>query len=137
MTSNQLRKLITVLLVLSWLAWCVNSDAQTPATTTVRDTVYKSDGSLASGSVVISWQSFISADNKPVFGGTKTVALNAGALAVALVPTAGATPTGVSYDVKYFQSGGVSFQETWIVPTSNALASPSAPAVTQQGQTGT
>ena len=93
--------------------------AQAPAVTLIRDTVYKSDGSLASGSVVITWPSFISADRKPVFGGSKTISLNNGALSVSLVPTSGATPSGVSYDVKYFQSGGVSYQETWVVPSSS------------------
>ncbi len=92
--------------------------AQAPATTTVQDTVYKSDGSLASGSVVITWPPFISADSKSVLGGSKTVNINAGALQVALVPNAGATPSGTSYDVKYYQSTKIYSQETWVVPSS-------------------
>ncbi|MBI2815448.1 MAG: hypothetical protein HYX72_00765 [Acidobacteria bacterium] len=92
--------------------------AQQPATTTVQDTVYRSDGSLASGSVVVSWPSFVTADNKAVFGGTKTITLTNGALVVALVPNVGGNPGGTSYKVKYYQSGGVWAEETWIVPGS-------------------
>ncbi|MBI4464626.1 MAG: right-handed parallel beta-helix repeat-containing protein, partial [Acidobacteria bacterium] len=110
--------------------------AQGPAMTAVRDTVYKSDGSLASGTVVITWRPFVTADNKPVFGGTKTVPLSNGALAVALVPNAGGTPSGTSYNVKYYQSGNVFSEETWVVPSSSALPSPGAPTVSNVGTPG-
>ena len=110
--------------------------AQAPALTTVKDTVYKSDGSPASGTVVIIWQGFVSADSRPVFGGNKTLPLTNGALAVALVPNAGGTPSGTSYRVRYYQSGGVYFEETWVVPGSSPLSSPDVPTVTPQGSTG-
>ncbi|OFV92050.1 MAG: hypothetical protein A3H28_05055 [Acidobacteria bacterium RIFCSPLOWO2_02_FULL_61_28] len=110
--------------------------AQTPATTTVKDTVYRSDGSLASGTVVITWPGFVTTDTKAVFGGTKTLQLANGALAVALAPNSGGTPSGTSYQVKYFQSGGVFFEETWVVPTSSPVASPGAPTVDNIGATG-
>jgi len=61
--------------------------AQTPALTTVKDTVYRSDGTPASGTVVITWPAFVTGDSKAVFGGTKTLPLTSGALAVALVET--------------------------------------------------
>ncbi|MGH9785089.1 MAG: hypothetical protein ACRD88_12990, partial [Terriglobia bacterium] len=93
--------------------------AQTPSLTTVRDTVFRSDGTAASGTVVITWPAFVTGDSKAVFGGTKTIPLTNGALAVALAPNSGATPSGTSYQVKYFQSGGVFFEETWVVPTSS------------------
>lgn len=125
-------------LVLFSVSLCLRGYAQTPALTTVKDTVYKSDGSLAAGTVVITWPAFNTADAKPVFGGTKTVPLTNGALAVALVPNAGGTPSGTSYQVKYFQSGGVFFEETWVVPASSPLANPAQPvSVTQAGTPGT
>ncbi|MBI2820386.1 MAG: hypothetical protein HYX73_10435 [Acidobacteria bacterium] len=107
-----------------------------PALTTVRDTVYKSDGTPATGTVVIAWQGFMSADTRAVFGGNKTIPLTNGALAVALVPNVGGTPSGTSYRVRYYQSGGLYFEETWVVPTSSPLASPDPPTVTPQGTTG-
>ncbi|MBI4463578.1 MAG: hypothetical protein HY647_02635, partial [Acidobacteria bacterium] len=111
--------------------------AQGPATTTVKDTVYKSDGSLASGTVVITWPAFVSADGKPVVGGTTTVPLTSGNLAVGLTPNAGATPSGTSYRIRYYESAGRFFEETWVVPTSSPLASPGAPTVTNIGTQGT
>lgn len=109
---------------------------QSPALTTVKDTVYASDGTLASGTVVITWQGFVSADTRAVFGGNKTVPLTNGELAVALVPNAGATPSGTSYRVRYYQQGGLYFEETWVVPASSPLTSPGPPTVTPQGTTG-
>lgn len=111
--------------------------AQTPALTTVKDTVYRTDGTLVSGTVVITWQAFLDSSNKPVFGGSKTLTITNGALAVALVPNAGAIPAGTSYNVQYFQSGGVPFSEVWVVPTSSPLANPAIPvSVTQSGSAG-
>ncbi|MGH9657595.1 MAG: hypothetical protein ACRD96_03565, partial [Bryobacteraceae bacterium] len=119
------------------LCLCGQLYAQAPAMTTVRDTVYRSDGTAASGTVVITWPAFVTGDSKAVFGGTKTIPLTNGALAVALAPNSGATPSGTSYQVKYFQSGGVFFEETWVVPTSSPLANPAQPvSVTQAGTPG-
>ena len=111
--------------------------AQGPATTTVQDTVYKSDGSLASGTVVITWPAFVSGDGKPVVGGTKTVPLSGGNLAVTLTPNAGGTPSGTSYRIRYYESAGRFFEETWVVPSSNPLSSPGQPTVTNVGTPGT
>ncbi len=70
------------------------AQAQTPALTTVKDTVYKSDGSIFAGTVTVSWNPFISADGKSVFGGTKSVTVLAplnppGVPAVTVVGTPG------------------------------------------------
>ena len=62
-----------------------------PATTHVSDIVYRADGSVASGVVLISWPGFTAADGTPVAGGTKSVALgNDGSLNVDLIPNVGA-----------------------------------------------
>jgi len=118
------------------LCLCGQLLAQTPATTTVQDTVYRSDGSVASGTVLIKWPAFVTGDGRAVFGGTKTVPLTNGALAVALAPNSGASPSGTSYNVRYFQSGGVFFEETWVVPASSPLGSPAAPNVATVGTPG-
>ncbi len=85
----------------SWIA-CVllaaSSHAQQPARTTVSDTVYRADGSTASGTVLISWPAFTTADAKPVAAGTLSVALGtAGTFSVQLAPNAGANPDGTFY----------------------------------------
>ena len=76
-----------------------------PATTRVSDTVYRADGTPASGTVLISWPAFTTKDAKPVAAGTKSVTLGTGgALLVDLVPNAGATPSGSYYQVVFQRS---------------------------------
>lgn len=76
-----------------------------PATTHVKDTAYRADGTPASGTVLISWPAFTTSDSKPVAAGTKSVTLGTGGSPdVDLVPNAGATPTGTYYEV-VFQTG--------------------------------
>ena len=78
------RRLFCLLLcVLAGLA----SQAQSPATTTISDTVYRADGTPAAGTLLISWPTFSTASGQAVAAGTKSVTLGAGgALSVALVP---------------------------------------------------
>jgi hypothetical protein len=72
------------------------------ATTHVSDTVYRADGTAASGTILISWPAFTTAGAKPVAAGTKSVVLGAGgALDVDLVPNAGAMPSGALYTVVF------------------------------------
>jgi hypothetical protein len=73
-----------------------------PATTTVTDTVYLADGTTAQGNLIITRPAFVTASGTAVASGSKNVALGAnGALSVALVPNAGASPAGVYYTVVY------------------------------------
>lgn len=89
-------------------------------TTTVADTVYLADGTVASGNVIITWPAFISASGTAVAAGETSVALGAnGALSVALVPNAGATPAGVYYTVVFQLGAGQVRTETWVVPTTS------------------
>jgi hypothetical protein len=71
-------------------------------TTQVVDTVLLADGTFAQGNLIITWPAFVTAGGAAVAGGTSSVTLGAsGALSVALVPNAGATPAGVYYSVVY------------------------------------
>jgi len=88
-------------------------------TTRVSDTVYRADGTPASGTFLISWPAFTTSDAKPVAAGTKSVALGSGGLlAVDLVPNTGATPSGSYYQV-VFQLDSVVRTEYWLVSTSS------------------
>lgn len=90
-----------------------------PATTTIADTVYLADGSKAQGNLIITWPAFLTANGTAVAGGTTTASLGAnGALSVALVPNAGATPVGVYYTVVYQLGPGEVRTEYWVVPTT-------------------
>jgi hypothetical protein len=76
--------------------------ADAPKTTTISDTVYFADGSGASGTLIITWPAFMTADGTAVAAGATSSTLGPnGALSVALIPNAGATPAGVYYTVIY------------------------------------
>ena len=90
------------------------------ASTTVADTVYLADGTTAQGNLIIQWPAFVTASGTAVAGGTSNVALGAnGALSVALVPNAGASPAGVYYTVVYQLGPGEARTEYWVVPTTS------------------
>ena len=109
MTSRfrRLARLFSCLLMFGIAAY-----AAEPAKTVVSDTIYRADGSPASGTMVISWPAFVSADGKPVAAGSKTVKIGAdGAVNIPLVPTQGATPAGTYYKVVLSLDDGASSQE--------------------------
>ena len=76
------------------------SSAQTPATSTVSDTVYRADGTLAGGTLLISWPMFSTSSGQSVAAGRKSVTLGpGGTLSVALVPNAAGTFYTVVYQL--------------------------------------
>ncbi|MGA1986880.1 MAG: hypothetical protein ABSG72_11475, partial [Candidatus Sulfotelmatobacter sp.] len=93
-----------------------------PATTTVADTVYLANGAMAAGTLIITWPAFVTASGQAVAAGVTQVTLGAnGALSVALVPNAGATPAGMYYTV-VFQLGPDEVEtEYWVVPTTSPV----------------
>ena len=94
--------------------------AGSPASTTVVDTVYMADGTAAQGNLIITWPAFVTAGGTAVAAGTANVALGAGgALSVALVPNADATPAGVYYSVVYQLGPGQVRTESWVVPATS------------------
>jgi len=61
------------------------SSSQTPATTTISDDVYRADGTLAGGSLLISWPTFSTSPGQSVAAGEKSGTLGpGGALSMAL-----------------------------------------------------
>jgi|SRR5271167_4534665 len=90
-----------------------------PASTTIADTIYVADGSTAQGNLIIQWPAFVTASGTAVVGGATNVALGAkGALSVALVPNAGASPAGVYYTVVYQLGPSEGKTEYWVVPAT-------------------
>lgn len=107
-------------MLLGTILAALSARATSPATTTVSDTVYRGDGMPAAGMLLISWPAFTAASGEPVAAGSMSVALGeGGALSVALVPTAGATPSGTLYTVVYRLSDGATATEFWSVGTSS------------------
>jgi hypothetical protein len=91
-----------------------------PAMTTIADTVFLADGRKAQGNLIITWPAFLTASGAAVAGGTTTATLGAnGALSVALVANAGASPAGGYYTVVYQLGPGAVKTEYWVVPMTS------------------
>jgi hypothetical protein len=91
--------------------------AAAPTLTTIQDLLYKADGTRFSGTLTISWTSFVAADNSSIATQSTTVKVIDGNLRVQLVPTTTGNPP-ITYSVVYNSDGRVQFQETWAVPVS-------------------
>jgi len=90
--------------------------SQGPATTTVSDVVFRADGTLAGGTLLISWPTFSTAGGQSVVAGTKSVNLGpGGTLSVALVPNTG----GTHYSVVYQLDDGTVKTEFWVVTSTS------------------
>jgi hypothetical protein len=93
--------------------------AQGPVLTTISDTVYRADGTPASGTALISWPSFQTAAGQAVTAGNLSITIDAGAFLAQLVPNAGASPTGTYYVVIFQLDDGTVRKEYWSVPTTS------------------
>jgi hypothetical protein len=103
-----------------WLT--VAAFAAGPAMNSVTDTVYRADGTPASGTLLISWPAFTTADGKPVAAGNLSVTIGAsGAVAIPLAPNAGASPDGTFYKV-VFKLDDIILRSTILV--NHSIANP-------------
>jgi len=101
------------------LAVATGSAAAQIATTSVTDTVYRADGTAATGTVLVSWPAFTTALGESVPSGSASAAISSGgAMSIALVPNAGATPMGSYYTAVYHLDDGTVSREFWVVPAS-------------------
>ncbi len=108
-----LRGLVLGILATAWSMLC----AQTLSTTSVQDTVYRADGTPASGTLIVSWPAFTTAANAAVAAGSTTVQIGAnGSVSLALAPNAGALPGGSYYTAVYHLDDGTVNREYWVVP---------------------
>jgi hypothetical protein len=107
--------LLAFLLVGLGVSW-----GQTLPTTTISDVVFRADGTLAGGTLLISWPTFSTAAGQSVAAGRKSVTLaSGGVLSVALVPNTGSTPAGTFYTVVYQLDDGTVKTEFWIVTATS------------------
>mgnify|MGYP005810466599 CR=1 FL=1 len=95
----------------------IGADASGPAMTTVNDIVYRADGNVAAGKMLISWPAFTTADGKVVAAGSMTLPIGAGGnVLLLLAPNEGATPNGTYYKVVLKLEDGTTETEYWTVP---------------------
>ena len=96
-------------------------------TTQVADTVYRADGTPATGTVVISWAGFTTAGGQTVAGGSTSATISAnGTFSVQLAPNASATPMGSYYTAVFHLNDGSVTREYWVVPVSSTSVAVSA-----------
>lgn len=89
-----------------------------PPLTSIQDTLYKADGTLFSGSVTISWKSFIAEDSSNIPMNMITVQISSGILRLKLAPTTTAS-AGAYYLARFNAEGKTQFSEIWSVPASS------------------
>ncbi len=113
--------LISLMLVLmTALTLSTTLQAQGPALTTISDTVYRADGTAASGTVLISWPSFQTVEGDAVAAGNLAVTIGpGGAFSAQLVPNVGASPAGTYYVVVFQLDDGTVRTEYWAVPATS------------------
>lgn len=102
-----------------WMG-CAAAAWAAPALTTVQDVLYKADGTLFNGLVVVEWNTFEAADGSNIAKNSLSSAIVNGVLRVRLTPTTNALTAGASYTAKYSSDGKIQFQETWAVPPGTA-----------------
>lgn len=92
-------------------------------TTTVRGTIYRADGSAASGTLLVSWSAFTTPQNQAVAAGNVSVPIAPdGFVSMNLTPNAAATPSGSYYTAVYHLSDGTVNTEYWVVPASGTAS---------------
>ena len=93
-----------------------------PATTLVQDKIFDAGGQPASGTLILSWTQFTTADGRAIAAGTRTVNIGSdGVVSVALVPNAGSDPASY-YKVTIKLQNGQTDEEVWTVPATSPAA---------------
>ena len=89
------------------------------ATTQVADTIYHADGTVATGTVLISWPAFTTSNGDSIPSGSASAVIAAGgALSVRLIPNAGSTPIGSYYTAVFHLDDSSVSRQYWVVPVS-------------------
>ena len=89
----------------------------TAGTTHIHDVLpSNSDGTPATGALVVSWPTFVGTDGVTNTAGEKAIAINSGILDTTLA----ANPAGVNYSVVFDLAGQTALAQTWHVPDSTS-----------------
>src|SRR5664279_1425689 len=115
---NRLPRVVT-LIALSMLIALLPRTVCALTTSTVQGTVYRADGEVASGTLLVSWPAFTTSANEAVAAGNIVVAIGSdGWVSLGLAANAGASPAGTYYTAVYHLNDGSTSTEYWTVPTS-------------------
>ena len=114
-------------LTASWTMVVAAAEQGAIGTTLISDTVYRADGTAATGTVIVSWSAVTTASGVTVPNGSTSATIGAGgALSVRLAPNAGASPMGSYYTAVYHLDDGSVSREYWVVPVSAGTVTLSA-----------
>ena len=92
-------------------------------TTTVQGTIYRADGTAASGTLLVNWSAFTTPQNQAIAAGSTSAPIGAdGFVSLNLMPNANALPAGSYYTAVYHLSDGTVNQEYWVVPASSTAS---------------
>jgi hypothetical protein len=90
-------------------------------TTQVADTIYHADGTVATGTVLISWPAFTTSNGQAIASGsTSAIISTGGVLSVLLTPNSGSTLMGSYYTAVFHLDDGSVSREYWVVPVSSS-----------------
>jgi hypothetical protein len=104
------------LLIAAWAGTAVMAQV---TTTTVQGTVYRADGSVASGTLLVSWPAFATASGQEIAAGNISAVIGSdGFVSVKLAPNSGGYPAGTYYTVVYHLNDGTVSREYWVVPAT-------------------
>ena len=113
------------------------ASAQAVGTTTVQGTVYLANGQVGTGTLVVSWPAFTTANGQAVAADSTTVTIAPdGFVSVNLTPNVGATPAGLYYTAVYYLSDGTTNTQYWVVPAAAQASSGAGAGATDAGDAG-
>ena len=90
-----------------------------PPLTTIQDQLFRADGTLVSGTLIISWKGFVASDNSTIPTNSIRVPVSGGTLRVRLTPTTTAK-TPASYLEQDLVAGKLTDVNLWAVPPSSS-----------------
>jgi hypothetical protein len=112
--------MIELCLMGMWMGSVVH--AQAFNTTTVQGTVYLANGQPGTGTLVVSWPSFTTANGQVVTADNMTLEIAPdGFVSVSLAPNLGATPAGLYYTATFYMSDGSVNTQYWVVPAGTLV----------------
>jgi hypothetical protein len=92
-------------------------------TTSIQGIVYRADGSLAQGTIVVSWPAFSTAAGQAVAAGSVAANIGTnGTVSLNLAPNQGAYPDGTYYTAVYHLNDGTVTKEYWVIPAAATAA---------------
>ncbi|MGC2163556.1 MAG: glycosyl hydrolase family 28-related protein [Silvibacterium sp.] len=117
------KRMVAVVGLMLMMAMLVVQAHPQASTTTVQGIVYLADGSVASGTLQVSWPAFTTTAGQAVAAGSESATIGSnGSLNVNLVANSGATPAGTYYTAVYHLNGGTVSQEYWVVPAATSVS---------------